>query len=112
MESDHRTTQSHALLCDDPVLHLLLTLEGTKPGFAVRIPATAEISDDLPNVLYVLMRGLFMRLYLVTRLYLLTRTYVMVEPCSDADAFVHEVGNASNLLNSSGATLLEMVFTV
>ena len=29
MESDHRTTQSHALLCDDPVLHLPLTLEGS-----------------------------------------------------------------------------------
>ena len=75
-------------------------------GFAVRIPATAEISDDLPNVFHVLMRELFMRLYLVTR------TYIMVETCSDADAFVHEVGNASNLLNSSGATLLEVVFTV
>ena len=36
----------------------------------------------------------------------------MVETCSDADAFVHEVGNASNLLNSSEATLLEVVFTV
>ena len=45
LNPDERLPHSHSVICDEPPLHIPMTLRGTMSGFTVRLPTQEEIDD-------------------------------------------------------------------